>query len=283
MKPSSALWIIGWSGVRRKAGEATEVGTAAFIHLSPPHCQKPIRCVIIGLHQQNRLQLPRVTQAGSICHACQGYQLRVGRSGRRHRGGRSGLNTHGLPQVTLVGLPDAAVKESSERVRAAIVNSGLQYPHAPADRQPGAGRSAQGRPGLRPAHRRRALILAEQIPPDLDDALFLGELSLDGSVRHVNGILPMAHLASEVGYKSVFVPQADAPEAALVEGITVYPVDALGRWPPIWATSSPSSLTGRRSTWRPRRRPTPRISRTSRDRSTSSVRWKWRRLVGIMS
>ena len=67
------------------------------------------------------------------------------------------------------------------------------------------------------------------LPADLDGALFLGELSLDGSVRHVNGILPMAHLASELGYKSVFVPQADAPEAALIEGITVYPVDALGR------------------------------------------------------
>ena len=129
------------------------------------------------------------------------------------------LNTRALPPVTLVGLPDAAVKESTERVRAAIVNSGLQYPRgrltvnlAPADlRKEGPAYDLPIAVAL--------LILAEQIPPDLDGALFLGELSLDGSVRHVNGILPMAHLASELGYKSVFVPQADAPEAALIEGL----------------------------------------------------------------
>ncbi len=139
------------------------------------------------------------------------------------------LNPRALPQVTLVGLPDAAVKESTERVRAAIVNSGLQYPRgrltvnlAPADlRKEGPAYDLPIAVAL--------LILAEQIPADLDGALFLGELSLDGSVRHVNGILPMAHLAATLGYQAVFVPQADAPEAALIEGITVYPVDTLGR------------------------------------------------------
>ena len=139
------------------------------------------------------------------------------------------LNTRSLPSITLVGLPDAAVKESSERVRAAIVNSDLSYPRgrltinlAPADlRKEGPAYDLPIAVAL--------LILAEQIRPDLDGALFLGELSLDGSVRHVNGILPMAHLAYELGYKSVFVPQADAPEAALVQGIDVYPVETLGR------------------------------------------------------
>jgi magnesium chelatase family protein len=139
------------------------------------------------------------------------------------------LNTRSLPSVTLVGLPDAAVKESTERVRAAIVNSGLSYPRgrvtinlAPADlRKEGPAYDLPIAAAL--------LILAEQIPADLDGVLFLGELSLDGSLRHVNGLLPMAHLARELGYKSLFVPQADAPEAALVEGIDVYPVDTLGR------------------------------------------------------
>jgi magnesium chelatase family protein len=56
-----------------------------------------------------------------------------------------------------------------------------------------------------------------------------GNMSLDGSVRHVEGVLPMTHAAHELGYKSVFVPQADAAEAALVEGIDVYPVETLGR------------------------------------------------------
>ncbi len=57
------------------------------------------------------------------------------------------------------------------------------------------------------------LAVSGQLPEDLDHSLFLGELSLDGTVRHVNGVLPMAHLARELGYNSVFVPQSDAPEA----------------------------------------------------------------------
>ena len=139
------------------------------------------------------------------------------------------LNPRALPSVTLVGLPDAAVKESTERVRAAIYNSGLSYPRgrltvnlAPADlRKEGPAYDLPIAVAL--------LILAEQVPPDLAGSLFLGELSLDGSVRHVEGVLPMAHAAKELGYKSVFVPQSDAPEAALVEGIDVYPVDTLSR------------------------------------------------------
>jgi magnesium chelatase family protein len=139
------------------------------------------------------------------------------------------LNTRSLPSVTIVGLPDAAVKESTERVRAAIFNSGLSYPRgrltvnlAPADlRKEGPAYDLPIAVAL--------LILAEQVPADLAGALFLGELSLDGSVRHVNGVLPMAHLAREQGFKSLFVPQADAPEAALMEGVNVYPVESLGR------------------------------------------------------
>lgn len=133
------------------------------------------------------------------------------------------------PAFYIVGLPDAAVQESRERVRAAIVNSAYAFPSrritvnlAPADlRKEGPAYDLPIAVAL--------LILAEQIPSDLEGVLFLGELSLDGSVRHVNGVLPMAHLAHELGYKSVFVPQSDAPEAALVEGIDVYPVDTLGR------------------------------------------------------
>ncbi len=139
------------------------------------------------------------------------------------------LNTRALPAVTLVGLPDAAVKESTERVRAAIINSSLTYPRgrvtvnlAPADlRKEGPAYDLPIAVAL--------LILAEQVPPDLDGMLFLGELSLDGSLRHINGVLPMAHLARELGFNSLFVPQVDAPEAALVEGIDVYPVETLGR------------------------------------------------------
>jgi magnesium chelatase family protein len=137
------------------------------------------------------------------------------------------LNSNSLPSVTLVGLPDAAVKESTERVRAAIFNSGLIYPRgrltvnlAPADlRKEGPAYDLPIAVAL--------LSVSGQTPSDLDGCMFMGELSLDGSVKHVNGVLPMAHLAQEQGYKSLFVPQADAPEAALIEGIDVYPVDTL--------------------------------------------------------
>ncbi len=133
----------------------------------------------------------------------------------------------GLPSLTIVGLPDAAVKESGERVRAAIKNSGLVYPGgrvtvnlAPADlRKEG--------PAYDLPIAVAMLIATEQIFPPEDKALFIGELSLDGSVRHVKGVLPMASLAREQGFTTMFVPQEDAPEAALIQGVTVIPVDHL--------------------------------------------------------
>jgi magnesium chelatase family protein len=139
------------------------------------------------------------------------------------------LNPLALPFVMVVGLPDAAVKESAERVRAAIFNSGLTYPRgrltvnlAPADlRKEG--------PAYDLPIAAACLVLSGQLLADLDDVLFVGELSLDGSVRHVEGILPMTYVAKESGYKSIFVPQVDAPEAALVEGIDVYPLESLAR------------------------------------------------------
>ncbi len=139
------------------------------------------------------------------------------------------FNPNALPSLTLVGLPDAAVKESTERVRAAIFNSNLVYPRgritinlAPADlRKEGPAYDLPIAAAL--------LVVSGVLPSDLDDYLFLGELSLDGSVRHVQGVLPMAYLAREQGYKGLFVPLVDAPEAALVSGLDVYPVDTLGR------------------------------------------------------
>ena len=133
----------------------------------------------------------------------------------------------GLPSLTIVGLPDAAVKESGERVRAAIKNAGLVYPGgrvtvnlAPADlRKEG--------PAYDLPIAVAMLIATEQIFPPEDKALFIGELSLDGSVRHVKGVLPMTSFAHEQGFTTLFVPQEDAPEAALIQGVTVIPVDHL--------------------------------------------------------
>ncbi len=133
----------------------------------------------------------------------------------------------GLERVTLVGLPDTAVRESSERVRAAITNSGYFFPNhrltinlAPADlRKEGPAYDLPIAVGI--------LAATHQILADLDDALIMGELSLDGAVRHVNGVLPMADLASRNGCRALFVPAVDAAEAALVNGVTVYPVENL--------------------------------------------------------
>jgi magnesium chelatase family protein len=137
--------------------------------------------------------------------------------------------TAGLPKVTIVGLPDAAIREAGERVRSAIMNSGFHFPGtrltislAPADlRKEG--------PAYDLPIAVAMLILAEQVPQEMNGSLFVGELSLDGSVRHVEGILPMAYRAREQGYRAFYVPATDAPEAALVEGLEVYPVESLGR------------------------------------------------------
>ena len=132
----------------------------------------------------------------------------------------------GLEKVTLVGLPDTAVRESSERVRAAITNSGFFYPQhrltinlAPADlRKEGPAYDLPIAVGL--------LMATEQLWP-VDNAAFLGELSLDGAVRHTDGVLPMAVVARDHGIQTLYVPAADAAEAALVEGLNVYGIATL--------------------------------------------------------
>ena len=134
----------------------------------------------------------------------------------------------GLPQFTVVGLPDAAVKEARERVRAAVRNSGCEFPMrritanmAPAD-LPKAGPAYDLPIAL------ALLISSGQVPNSPDSTMFLGELSLDGTLRHTNGVLPMVAVARDEGFESVFVPACDAGEAALVEGIQVFPVETLG-------------------------------------------------------
>src|SRR5436309_5646594 len=136
---------------------------------------------------------------------------------------------NGLAAFSIVGLPDTAVNEAKDRVRAAIKNSGMLFPFkritvnlAPADlRKEGPAYDLPIAIGI--------LLASGQITPDeqIVDQLFLGELSLDGSVRHTNGILPMVALAREKHIKAVFVPAVDAVEATLVEGVTVYPVETL--------------------------------------------------------
>ncbi len=137
--------------------------------------------------------------------------------------------SRGLPSFTIVGLPDTAVQESRERVRAAIKNSSLQFPGtrltvnlAPADlRKEGPAYDLPIALGI--------LLANEQLWADLSSSLFIGELSLDGSVRHTNGVLPMAGAAKEHGFERAFVPAVDAPEASLIQGLEVIAVESLGQ------------------------------------------------------
>jgi magnesium chelatase family protein len=135
--------------------------------------------------------------------------------------------SQGLPSFLIVGLPDAAVQESKERVRAAVKNSGAAFPMkrltvnlAPADvRKAGPAYDLPIAVGL--------LLASEQVHGDVDRALFVGELGLDGALRHTDGVLPMVSIAKNHGIETVYVPYQDAPEAGLVEGATVIPVRTL--------------------------------------------------------
>ena len=110
--------------------------------------------------------------------------------------------------MIIVGLPDAAVQESRERVQSAIKECRAVLPPQAPDRQPGARLGAQGRPRLRPAHRPgradRHRPAARRMP--WTAALVVGELSLDGSVRHVRGVLPMAATARQAGLQAHLRP-----------------------------------------------------------------------------
>lgn len=131
----------------------------------------------------------------------------------------------GMPAWTIVGLPDTAVQESRERVRTAIRNSGLDYPLqrltvnlAPADtRKEGPSFDLPIAVGI--------LAVSEQVPMnELDSMLIVGELSLDGSVRPVNGALSLALHAQATGKRRIILPAENAPEVAVVKGLEVYPM-----------------------------------------------------------
>lgn len=136
----------------------------------------------------------------------------------------------GIPIFTIVGLPDSAVRESRERVRAAVKNSGLQFPNkaytvnlSPAD-------LPKHGPAYDLAVAVGVLAATDQIPLGaLDRAMFIGELSLDGSIRHVKGVMPIAHTAYSEKFEMVYVPAEDAPEAGLIQGIDIIPVESLGQ------------------------------------------------------
>lgn len=133
----------------------------------------------------------------------------------------------GIPLINLVGLPDSAIRESVERVRSAIRNSGYQFPLeritinlAPADvKKEGTGLDLAIAAGI--------LKASSQITSELDQALLIGELALDGHVRPVSGVLAMLEYAKAVSIPKIILPEQNAEEAALISGIELYPITHL--------------------------------------------------------
>ena len=134
----------------------------------------------------------------------------------------------GMGGVIIVGLPDVAVQESRERVQSALRNAGLPFPRkrvivnlAPASvRKEGPCYDLPIALGV--------LVMTGLVPAQaVEQTLVIGELSLDGCVRHAKGVLPMAAAARQKGFKRIIVPAADAAEAALIPDLEVIPVTSL--------------------------------------------------------
>ena len=135
--------------------------------------------------------------------------------------------SNGLPAFEIVGLPDTAVKEARERIRAAIKSNGFRFP------------VSRMTVNLAPADKKKAGTLYDlpmligilaangDIAAPQDDCAFLGELSLTGELRPITGALPMAIAAERAGVRRLFVPADNAPEAAFAEGVEVYPVETV--------------------------------------------------------
>ncbi|MBO7186880.1 MAG: YifB family Mg chelatase-like AAA ATPase [Clostridia bacterium] len=135
--------------------------------------------------------------------------------------------SNGLPSMDIVGLADTSIKESKERVRSAIKNSGRKFePHkitvnlAPADiKKEGSALDLAIAVGI--------LKSSAQIKDAPDNIVYIGELSLDGSLRHINGVLPMLISAYKQGLTNFIIPKSNAKEASYIDGITVYPAESL--------------------------------------------------------
>ncbi|OGH87776.1 MAG: magnesium chelatase [Candidatus Magasanikbacteria bacterium RIFOXYC2_FULL_42_28] len=134
----------------------------------------------------------------------------------------------GQTMFNIVGLADTSIKEARDRVHSALKNSGFNYPFnfrilinlAPADLpKEGTGYDLPIAVGL--------IAVSQNIALNTADSLLVGQLALDGAVRHTPGILPMAVYAKSAGCRALYVPAMDAPEAALVRGLTIYPVKNL--------------------------------------------------------
>ena len=136
----------------------------------------------------------------------------------------------GQTAFNIVGLADTSIQEAKERIHSALKNSGFSYPFnfrvlinlAPADlHKEGPSYDLPMAVGI--------IAVTNEFNWVLEDALIMGELALNGSLRHVNGVLPVAIFAKQRGFKRLFVPANDAVEATMVEGLEIYPVKNLAQ------------------------------------------------------
>jgi magnesium chelatase family protein len=154
----------------------------------------------------------------------------------------------GLPGFAIVGLPDAAVREARERVRAALVNCGFEFPlrRIVVNLAPASLRKAG--PGMDLAIAAALLSASGQLRWErLAQVAFAGELALDGSTRPIHGALAIAEAARESGAEAIVLPAENGPEAALATGVEVVPIDSLGRLQAFvdgdWAPERPAALS----------------------------------------
>lgn len=137
------------------------------------------------------------------------------------------ISDKGLPAFNIVGLPGKAVEEAKERVRAALRNSGIDFP----PRRITVNLTPADLPKEGPAYdlpiALGLMIAWEQVQADVKNALVFGELSLDGSLRHTNGTLPMALLAQKKKIKELFLPSVNAKEAAIIKNLQIFPIQSL--------------------------------------------------------
>jgi len=159
--------------------------------------------------------LAKVKSLGLV--GVQGYEVRV----------EADLNK-GLPKFDTVGLPDATIKESKERIRSAIQNSNLRFPItkvtvnlAPADVK------KEGPMYDLPIAIALLICTQEVVCPNLNEYSFLGELSLDGTIHRINGVLPALITARNLGHKKVIIPKENSKEASFIDGIDAYGVSSL--------------------------------------------------------
>ncbi|MEK7680711.1 MAG: YifB family Mg chelatase-like AAA ATPase [Patescibacteria group bacterium] len=136
----------------------------------------------------------------------------------------------GQSAFNIVGMTDTSIQEARDRIHSALKNSGFSYPFnfrmvvnlAPADlRKEGPLYDLPMAVGI--------VMISNDLTADLNDSLLIGELALDGSLRHTNGVLPLAIFAKQHGMKKIFVPETDAQEAGLVENLEIYPVKNLAQ------------------------------------------------------